>query len=330
MARPGRRRLGLDPVRGGPAMIRPRYPVYVISKGRADRCLTARFLVADQVDFRLVVEPQEADAYAARYGRDRLEILPFANLGQGSIPARNWVWEHARAAGAEKHWILDDNIGYVVRRFHGERIRCESGPALACIEDLADRYANLAIAGLNYKMFATRYDCLPPFMANVHVYSCMLIRNDLPFRWRGRYNEDADLVLQVLSAGLCTILVNAFLIDKMASMTMKGGKHRRAVPGRRPAQDGPVARSHVARGGRGQVAMGPAPARHQGSVEGVRHPAPVQARPRARPVDARRRVRPGAGRPPPGQERADQAVTWRPGRRRPADSRRRGSGPRRR
>jgi hypothetical protein len=29
--------------------------------------------------------------------------------------------------------------------------------------------------------------------------------------------------LQVLSGGLCTVLINVFLIDKMATMTMKGG-----------------------------------------------------------------------------------------------------------
>ena len=38
-----------------------------------------------------------------------------------------------------------------------------------------------------------------------------------------RYNEDTDLCLQVLSGGWCTVLMNAFLIDKMATMQMKGG-----------------------------------------------------------------------------------------------------------
>ena len=45
-------------------MKRPNYPVYVISKGRYDACLTANFLLKDQVDFRIVVEPQEFDKYA--------------------------------------------------------------------------------------------------------------------------------------------------------------------------------------------------------------------------------------------------------------------------
>ena len=44
----------------------PRYPIYVISKGRVDPCYTARELTFMNVPFLLVVEPQEAEAYAAK------------------------------------------------------------------------------------------------------------------------------------------------------------------------------------------------------------------------------------------------------------------------
>jgi hypothetical protein len=201
-------------------MILPRNPVYVISKGRWKNCKTAKFLEKDGVPFRLVVEPQEADDYRERFG-DHVEVLPFSNLGLGGIPARNWVWEHAKAAGVERHWILDDNMDRVRRVYGGQRIPCNAGPALACCESFVDRYENVAIAGLNYTMFGIA--SMPPFYLNARVYSCLLIRNDLPVRWRGRYNEDTDLCLQVLSAGLCTILFNAFLVDKAGTMTMKGG-----------------------------------------------------------------------------------------------------------
>ena len=202
----------------------PRYPVYVISKGRSDCCLTANFLVKDQVPFHVVVEPQEADAYAALYGKERVLVLPFSNLGLGGIPARNWVWEHAKATGAARHWILDDNMWRMRRWYKTKRIPCSSGVGFAVAEDFTDRYENVAIAGLNYTMFGIPASKgLPPFYLNVHVYSCLLIDNALPQRWRGRYNEDTDLCLQVLAAGLCTVLINAFLVDKVPTMTMKGG-----------------------------------------------------------------------------------------------------------
>lgn len=201
--------------------ILPRYPVYVISKGRYENGLTARFLLEDKVPFKLVVEPQESKQYADAFGEENILVLPFSNLGLGGIPARNWCWEHSIIAGAERHWILDDNIRQVRRFYKGKRIACDSGPAFACVEDFTDRYENLWISGMNYTM--NGFAGLPPFFLNVHVYSCLLIQNDIPCRWRGRYNEDTDLCLQVLSQGKCTALINAFLIEKMASMVMKGG-----------------------------------------------------------------------------------------------------------
>ena len=199
----------------------PTYPVYVISKGRFENCLTAKFLIEDQVPFSLVVEPQEFDEYAKRYGAERILKLPFSNLGLGSIPARNWVWEHALASGAKRHWILDDNILRIRRYQAGKRIPCNAGIALNIVENFTDRYENIAIAGLNYQMFVVGR--VPPFVRNVHVYSCLLIKNDLPNRWRGRYNEDTDLCLQVLADKWCTVLFNQFMIEKMTTMSMKGG-----------------------------------------------------------------------------------------------------------
>lgn len=195
----------------------------MISKGRWKSGLTAKFLIRDKVPFKLVVEPQEFDDYAREFGAEKILTLPFSNLGLGGIPARNWVWEHSKNEGHERHWILDDNIRQIRRLYKGNRIPCEAGPAFAAVEDFTDRYENIAISGMNYVMFAIQYWRLPPFYQNVHVYSCLLIQNSLPIRWRGRYNEDTDLCLQVLSSGLCTALFNIFLIEKMATMTMKGG-----------------------------------------------------------------------------------------------------------
>jgi hypothetical protein len=209
--------------------VKPRYPVYVISKGRHDCCHTAKFLKAEGVEFRLVVEPQEAELYAAAGYGDHLLLLPESALEEkrrlklASVPARNFVWEHAKAAGAARHWILDDNILGMWRCWRARKIRCDAGAALRVIEDFADRYENVAVAGANYYMFAANLSKQPPFVTNCHVYSCMLIRCDLPNRWRGRNNEDVDLCLQVLADGWCTVLVNAFLCWKMQTQTVKGG-----------------------------------------------------------------------------------------------------------
>jgi hypothetical protein len=205
----------------------PQYPVYVISKGRAENALTPNFLIQDKVPFFLVVEPQELELYAAKYDRTNILVLPFSNLGLGSIPARNWVWEHAKEAGHKRHWILDDNIACVRRLYKGKRIRVKSGISFKAIEDFTDRYENIAISGMNYSTFvglaSSGINEMPPFYLNTHVYSVLLILNELPNRWRGRYNEDTDLSLRVLKDGLCTIQFNVFLCGKITTQRMKGG-----------------------------------------------------------------------------------------------------------
>ena len=199
-----------------------KYPIYVISKGRHDCNFTANFLLRDKVDFKIVVEPQEKILYAEKYGEERLEILPFSDLGKGSIPARNWCWENSIKNGHEKHWILDDNMRGVGRWNLGKRIPCNSKFAFLSVEEFSDRYENLAITGLDYECFCVG-NMDKPFVLNSRVYSFMLIKNDLDVRWRGRYNEDTDLCLQVLAKKQCTALFRAFYTQKMRTMIMKGG-----------------------------------------------------------------------------------------------------------
>jgi len=211
--------------------VNPRHPIYVISKGRWESRLTVRTLERAGVPHRVVIEPQEREQYASVMDSNKLLILPFSNLGQGSIPARNWVWEHAISEGAERHWILDDNIGMNLRQGMTGLYRladnlktpANTGAMFLAAEDFVDRYENVGLAGFNYFMFASRKTVVPPFYLNTRIYSCILIKNDLPQRWRGRYNEDTDLSLRVLKDGWCTVLFNAFLIYKQTTMTMKGG-----------------------------------------------------------------------------------------------------------
>ena len=202
---------------------KPKYPIYIISKGRFENCLTAKFFINDNVDFNIVVESQEAKEYQKRYGKKRVLILPFSNLGKGSMPARNWVWEDSQKKGAKRHWIFDDNISWIARRFKGKKIRCNANIALKVAEDFTDRYTNIGISGFNYEMFLPMNQKYPPFVTNCHVYSALLILNSIPYKWRMKYNEDVDLCLQVIDGGLCTVLFNAYMIKKIRTMTMKGG-----------------------------------------------------------------------------------------------------------
>lgn len=209
-------------------MLQNKYPVYIISKGRWESRLTSKALELIGQPYHIVIEPQEYDQYAAVINPSKIKVLPFSNLGQGSIPARNWVWEDSILRGYAKHWILDDNIRGFCRYNNDKKTPILSNVGFCCTEDLTDRYVNVALSGMNYRFFAVppvgkNKKGLPPIYLNTRVYSCILIRNDIPYRWRGRYNEDTDLSLRALKDGWCTILNNAFLVDKTATMKMKGG-----------------------------------------------------------------------------------------------------------
>ena len=200
-----------------------RYPIYVISKGRHKTPITCRALDKMGARYMLVIESQEMDDYEAANVNGKILVLPFSNLGQGSIPARNWVWDHSMDSGYGRHWILDDNIEQFNRMNNNLQIRCNSTALFRAAEDFVDRYKNVAIAGFEYDFFAKSRVKWNPFRMNTRIYSTLLIDNSLGHRWRGKYNEDTDLSLRVLKDGYCTVLFLAFLQQKTQSMKMNGG-----------------------------------------------------------------------------------------------------------
>jgi len=188
-----------------------------------------------KVPYHIVIEPQEYEQYAASLKDAQyatIIVLP-ANFREeyrgelvesgGGIPARNFIWEHSIKQGAKRHWIIDDNIWKFERLNRNVKRQVTDGAIFKHAEDFAARYANVALAGFNYRTFVHADVAQPPFLLNTWVQSCILIRNDIPYRWRGKYNEDIDLTLRVLKDGWCTIRFNAFLADKIKSRRCRGG-----------------------------------------------------------------------------------------------------------
>jgi hypothetical protein len=119
--------------------------------------------------------------------------------------------------------VIDDNIAHFARLHLNQRIPVGDGTIFHAIEEFAGRYKAIALAAPHYWMFAPSRSKKPPFITGTRVQSCILIRNDIPFRWRARYNEDVDLSIRVLKAGWQTILFNAFLQCKVTTQVMPGG-----------------------------------------------------------------------------------------------------------
>jgi len=125
----------------------PNYPIYIVSKGRFNNCLTVRELESMKVPYKIVIEPQEYESYLKKINKDKIIVLPFSNLNQGSIPARNFIWEHSLLNKNKRHWILDDNIEGFHRLNKNMKPKVTSGTIFKIAEDFVERYSNVALAG---------------------------------------------------------------------------------------------------------------------------------------------------------------------------------------
>jgi hypothetical protein len=247
----------------------PQFPLYIPTKGRSEYMITSKVLSQLGVAHYLIVEPQEVDKYQSSIKRMNLlaTVLPLDlsfkdkydlcdSLGfsrsTGPGPARNFAWEHSIRNNFKWHWVMDDNIRSFRRLNNNEKVKVSNGSIFKAMEDFVLRYTNVGMAGPNYYMFAPARTKQPPFIINTRIYSCNLIRNDLMYRWRGRYNEDTILSLDMLKGRWCTIQFNAFLQEKMPTQTIKGGNtddfyHKEGTvhAGQKYADTGTVAKSKM-------------------------------------------------------------------------------------
>lgn len=212
-------------------MIRsPRYPIFVPTKSRYHTPYTIREFLRNRVTFSAVVEAQEVEQYSALVGRERCIVLPHRD--QGLVVTRNWIWDYALSLGVARFWTFDDNITVFSRLYKNKKYPLRDGallPALAAMEDFADRYENLPVCGMAYRGFVKQNQKVHPLILNTRVYSNMLIQTDAKdrhgqfFRNEGFFNDDTDLCLRVLKDGQCTVQFCAFLAGKATTMTVRGG-----------------------------------------------------------------------------------------------------------
>ena len=86
----------------------PKYPIYIVSKGRWESRLTSKALDWMGVPYKIIVEGSQLEMYAAAVGKDKCLVLPpeylknydtCDNLGdsrsKGPGAARNFAWDHS-------------------------------------------------------------------------------------------------------------------------------------------------------------------------------------------------------------------------------------------
>ena len=217
------------------------YPIFIVSKGRYDKMHTHNALSDMQLQHYMIVELDEYSLYKKNFNNEYGTLLTLENkykdnydtcdnLGdtksKGAGAARNFAWQTSIEQGYDYHWVMDDNIIYFARYNNNKKTPVADGTIFKCMEDFVERYSNVTMAGPNYEFFVPSKKGnkkRPPYFLNTRIYSCNLIKNHVPYRWRGRYNEDTDLSLRMLKDGNCTILFNAFLQKKIQTQLVSGG-----------------------------------------------------------------------------------------------------------
>lgn len=204
------------------------FPIYIPTRGRAQKQLTADSLIALGIQPHLVVEEAEADAYAEhnpeckivvwpqRY-LDEYEKTPELNPHPTTGAAHNYAWDHSREMGYTHHWIMDDNIRGFLIKHNGRRARMGNPKALHWQEDFIRKWRNLAGMSLAMSPFMRGQT----IMLNTRLYCATLYRNDLHeygIRWRRGINDDTIVSLDILKTGYwCTAENRAIGIMKMGT-----------------------------------------------------------------------------------------------------------------
>lgn len=204
------------------------FPVYIPTRGRAQRQMTANALLELGIKPYLVVEDAEADEYARhnpechvvvwpkRY-LDEYEKTPELDPHPTTGAAHNYAWDHSREAGYSHHWIMDDNIRGFLIKHKGRRAHLGNAKALHWPEEFIQKWKNLAGLSLAMSQFMNG----KTLMLNTRLYCATLYRNDLHeygIRWRRGLNDDTIVSLDILKTGYwCTAELRAIGILKMGT-----------------------------------------------------------------------------------------------------------------
>jgi hypothetical protein len=198
-----------------------KYPIYIPSKGRAHLNTASAVLDKSGVTYKLVVEPQDYDAYCNVYSSDR--VIQMDKNNQGLAYVRNYIKKYSRDRGEEKHWQVDDDIkGFKIRKRDADKNeKVEALTCLSIVEHCTDMFSNVAISGINPDRFA--FDRKFAVRKNKLTCQCVLIDNNINGEWAFGGLEDWHYTLSVLENGYCTLAFDHLMTYSPPPGKVSGG-----------------------------------------------------------------------------------------------------------
>jgi len=233
-----------------------KYPIFIPSYRRAKTHTTSRILSNFGFKHYLIVHSNEIDDYKRHFTAEQkncvtvlefdenyklryetCDTIPHRIKNAGSGAERNFAWDYSINLGYDAHWLMDDNIkwfssivgvntgSYFVRRHVKDATTFAEKFKRG--EVFFDTFSNLMMIELAESGFTIdKLKNSRNYRVNTRCYSCNLIYNHMPIRWRGRYNEDTILSFDILKAGYCTAsYLGGLLKLKVPTRIARGGNH---------------------------------------------------------------------------------------------------------
>ena len=195
------------------------FNIYIPSKGRSNNRTTAKICKQENINYKVVVEPQDLLKYSQFH--DDKNILVLDKNNQGLTYARNFIKNYSINAGELWHWQIDDDIYNFRVRNNNKNIKSTAKEVLGGIESFVLKFKNIDGAGPRYTIFAFSQN--KQVSINQQISSCILVNNSISIKWDPEVVEDTDYSLQLLKRGLCTLLFNTLLIETAPTMKLSGG-----------------------------------------------------------------------------------------------------------
>ena len=203
-----------------------KYPICIISKGRADICTTHKLFELYNIDSFYMVEPQDYQNYVDVFGEKK--VVNIKENDKGIYYVRNFCIEWSKENGYKKHWQVDDDLrGLFFRsmnKIRGLRDREKINNPLKMlldIENISDKCVNFGAACITHDgfAFAKKLD----IDLNKMIYCFQLLNNNVTARYQPKTSEDVDFSVRLLMENLVTMVFNKYSFTTPSSGTIKGG-----------------------------------------------------------------------------------------------------------
>jgi len=172
-----------------------KYPVCIISKGRAPSAITMDALTASGINFKILCPVSQYDAYFEKFGDVLYGVPDECSVAQ----ARQEALNYAKVIEAKRVWILDDDLVFVK----------PADATLSVVEYTVDNYDNIIMAspGLETSKSEDPWD-----IDKVLPVKCLLVstQTNIPFRNHADFPMlgHTEFALEHMATGKWHVLVD--------------------------------------------------------------------------------------------------------------------------